>query len=109
MNHAEYPQIIGLAPSVGDGGIQMNHVEFIDDFTPLLNAPTTEILKFRLKEGKSKDDVYNILQSLVPKVAALNNKYAPGTWGQTREEVDRFYLMTGWDSMQVNLFSSPSQ
>lgn len=106
MNRPEYPQIIGLSPSVGAGGIQMNHIEFIHDFIPLFDAPSTEILTLKLKEGKSKEDVYNILQALVPKVAALNDKYAPGSWGQTLEETDKFYLVTGWDSMKVGSFSS---
>ncbi|PPQ95303.1 hypothetical protein CVT25_001034 [Psilocybe cyanescens] len=99
---AEWLKII---QSVKVGESKTSHVDFVKDFTPALTAPTTEILWMTLNEGKTKEDLYNILSTMATKIDAGNAKYAPVTWGPTLEDSNTFYLTIGWDSTKVRLLS----
>ncbi|KDR82944.1 hypothetical protein GALMADRAFT_238635 [Galerina marginata CBS 339.88] len=101
MKHPEYPAVLGLAPSVG-GELKLNHVNYIKDFVPALTAPTTEILGITLKEGKTKEDLENVLNKLAVRIDAANSKYAPVTWGPTVEDPKKFFLSIGWDSAKAH-------
>ncbi|KAF8885684.1 hypothetical protein CPB84DRAFT_1733897 [Gymnopilus junonius] len=107
INNPEYPQVIGLGPSIaskeeGGSGVTVYHVEFINPFEPSQSAPTTEILAITLKEGKTKEDLTNVVNTMSAKINAENPKHAPVTWGQTLEDEQKFYLTIGWDSSDAH-------
>ncbi|PPQ83568.1 hypothetical protein CVT26_003974 [Gymnopilus dilepis] len=105
--HPEYPQIMQLGPCIasaeeGGSGLTLYHVDFIKPYTPSQSAPTTEVLAITLKEGKTKADLWRVLEAITAKIDEENPKYAPVTWGQTLEDEKKFYLTIGWDSSDAH-------
>ena len=86
----------------GGSGLTLYHVDFIKPYTPSQSAPTTEVLAITLKEGKTKADLWKVLEAITAKIDEENPKYAPVTWGQTLEDEKKFYLTIGWDSSDVS-------
>lgn len=95
-----YPAVRDLARSTQDKDVRRANVELNHDFMPALNAPITEILHMKLKEGKTKLELYLVLEVIAAGVHA-EKKYAPATWGPTTENPREFYLFIGWESMEV--------
>ena len=102
MAHPEYPQIIGLGPSVG-GEVSVNHVNFVKDVDASLSAPVTELLAMTLQEGKTADDFAKAGAAIAEQLDIANPTHAPVTWGQTVEDEKKFYTTVGWDSAEVSL------
>jgi len=97
LDHPNYPSIIGCDPSVGTGGVTIKHVEFLQDPIPALIAPVTEIFTMTLKEGKTKEDLYEVLSKIGAKMA-VDAPY-PSALGEIREEPGKGYaLVLGWNS-----------
>lgn len=85
----------------------IKHVEFLQDPFPGLSAPTTEILDMTLKESKTKEDLYDVLNTLASKLD-VDSPYPPVTWGEFREEPGKGYaLVLGWNSSKVSLAFCP--
>ncbi|KAF8885686.1 hypothetical protein CPB84DRAFT_1788151 [Gymnopilus junonius] len=99
MAHPEYPQVTGLVPTIGEGGIKMYHVDFIRDFIPAVSAPSTEILEIALKEGRSKEELFRIItENGVNIEKFLPAEHRPVTLGTTLEDSNKFFGSIGWKS-----------
>ncbi|KAF4617764.1 hypothetical protein D9613_006147 [Agrocybe pediades] len=104
MKRPGYPSVLGFDPSVGEGTFTINHVEFIQDYKPAIDAPCTELLVFNLKEGKSTEDLYHGIDGIASKVHEINAQYAPVAYGEALEKDDRrVYALLGWDSKAKHL------
>ncbi|KAF8885687.1 hypothetical protein CPB84DRAFT_1750097 [Gymnopilus junonius] len=102
--HPEYPHVTHVVPTIGAGGIKMNHVEFNKDFIPAVSAPSTEILEMALKEGKTKGELYTLLGLISSSIDEGNiPEYNPATFGPTVEDSTKFYLTAGWKSSAFHL------
>ncbi|KAF9565779.1 hypothetical protein CPC08DRAFT_747796 [Agrocybe pediades] len=98
-----YPQSTGLMAAMDlTEPLSMNHIEFNRDYLSALTAPVTEIVLLTLNEGKTKEDLNRVFDSLAAKVDEVNSKYEPCAWGQSLEAPDKFYLIIGWDSVQAH-------
>jgi len=85
--------------------VTIKHVEFLQDPFPALIAPITEILTMTLKEGKTKEDLYDVLNILASKMD-VDAPYPPVARGEIREEPGKGYaLILGWNSSKVSLAS----
>jgi len=103
MDHPEYPGIIGLRPSFVPDGVKMKHVQFIQDPFTALSAPITEIADMTLKEGKTKEDLAEVLAVSASNFEA-DAPYLPAAWGESREEPGKGYvLIIGWNSSKEHL------
>jgi hypothetical protein len=84
--------------------VTIKHVEFLQDPIPALIAPVTEIFTMTLKEGKTKEDLYEVLSNIGAKMA-VDAPY-PSALGEIREEPGKGYaLVLGWNSSKVSLAS----
>ena len=103
MDRPNYPHFIGFGPSLGAGGATIKHVEFLQDPFPALTAPVTEILDMTLKAGKTKENLYDVLNLLASKLD-VEAPYPPLARGEVREEPGKGYLLVlGWNSSKVSL------
>lgn len=101
MKHPDYPQMLNLDPCIGEGRLNMNHVEFHSDFKPALSAPTTEVTIMTRKPEVLNELLIGFVDTIAADIDAKNAKYAPVTWGQAKEQDHRYYLIAGWDSPEV--------
>ncbi|KAJ3501216.1 hypothetical protein NLJ89_g9440 [Agrocybe chaxingu] len=86
----------------GPEGVSIVHVTFEQDPTAALTAPCTEIVSLTLREGKTKDDLYATLVAF--RDAGMEKEkgiHPPLTYGQTREDPNKFFLVVGWDNSKV--------
>jgi len=99
-----FPGIIGLGPSIDPEGTKFKciDVNFIQDPFIALSAPTTEIVEMTLKEGKTKEDLYEVLTVLASKLD-VDAPYPPTAWGESQDETKRYGLVLGWNNSKVNL------
>ncbi|KAF9485818.1 hypothetical protein BDN70DRAFT_870708 [Pholiota conissans] len=94
-----YPGIIGLAPIFGEGDRKLYHVDFNESPDAPIGMKVTEVLTMTLKEGKTKEELAEVLSVLAPKITAEEGCTKPLAWGETREEPGKtFFLLLGWES-----------
>ena len=87
------------------GSIQsIDDVEVMEDATPGLNAPVTEIACITLKEGADREVFQTALQKLRSVVNGLGRAKGTwgGSWGPTADDPNKFYAVAGWDSLEVS-------
>lgn len=77
------------------------NVEFDKDHTVAFNAPVTEILTYKLKEGKAKEDLDAVLVELEAHYARAEGIRQPQTYGPVFELPGTFYSVIGWVSHEV--------
>jgi len=112
MDHPEFPDIIGFGPSLGPDGLRFKHIDvnFIQDPFIAFDAPTTEIVEVTLKEGKTKEDLYEVLAVLASQLD-VDAPYPPVAWGESQDEPgERYGLVLGWNSSKehFDLVGQPS-
>lgn len=97
-----YPELAEkLRPALG-GPLTITHVEFDKDHTVAFDAPVTEILATKLKDGKTKED----LDAAIAELGAYFNATAKGirqpqAHGAVFENPGTFNTLIGWDSLEV--------
>jgi hypothetical protein len=103
LNHSGI--IEELHSSFGPDGIK--HINFTQDGPrpfPAITAPVSEILDMTLKEGKTKEDLVEVLAVLAP-MLDVDSPYPPPAWGESHEEPgNRYALLLGWNSAKVSFF-----
>jgi len=110
LDDPEFPGIIGLGPSIFPDEIKVTHVKFIQDPFPALSAPTTEIVYTTLKEGKTQEDLYEVLTVLASKLD-VDAPYPPIAWGESLQEPGkRCGIVLGWNNSKehFDLVERPS-
>ena len=102
MKRPDYPDMVaGLKPFLRDGQMNMRHVEFDNDTNVAFAAPTTAISTLTLTEGQNREHLGVLLKTLGEVLDHGQGSYAPIAWGEIQEEPGKFYLVMGWDSVQV--------
>lgn len=89
-----------LAPALG-GPLAVTHVEFDKDHTVAFDAPITEILTHKLKEGKTKEDLDKVVAEQAAYYADAKGMRHPQAHGPVLETPGAFYSAIGWDSLEV--------
>ena len=90
-----------LKPAIGRGKFLMSHVQFNDDATAALTAPVTEIVGITLKDGYVKQELDDVLRTLKTKVALETGSFSRAMWGPTIEDASKFWLVIGWQNVEV--------
>jgi hypothetical protein len=100
MDSPEYPALIEkLKPALG-GPLAMDHIPFNEDVTNALNAPVTQVITSKLKDGQAKDgllDAGTFTKALNEAVGA----HPPVAFGESKENPGTFIVLIGWDSVEV--------
>ncbi|KAH9480657.1 hypothetical protein JR316_0007257 [Psilocybe cubensis] len=91
----------GILPSMKHDKFLTNYVvHFNNKVLPAMKAPTMEVTFFKLKKGKSKRQLNDILTSVATKPEIAGSPYAPLTWGDVEGTGDQIYLLFGWESLE---------
>lgn len=81
----------------------MSHVEFDKDHTVAFNAPVTEILNHKLKEGKTKEELDRVIAEQAAFYADAKGIRHPQAHGPVLETPGAFISVVGWDSIEVRI------
>ena len=96
-----YPELAEkLRPTLG-GPLTITHVEFDKDHTVAFDAPVTEILTSKLKEGKTKEDLDAAIAELAAHFASAEGIRQPQAHGAVLEAPGTFNTIIGWDTLEV--------
>ncbi|KIK07939.1 hypothetical protein K443DRAFT_604541 [Laccaria amethystina LaAM-08-1] len=102
MDSPEYPALIEkLKPALG-GPLAMDHIPFNEDVTNALNAPVTQVITSKLKDGQAKDgllDAGTFTKALNEAVGA----HPPVAFGESKENPGTFIVLIGWDSVEAHV------
>ncbi|KAJ3542492.1 hypothetical protein NMY22_g3503 [Coprinellus aureogranulatus] len=97
-----YPELTEkLRPALG-GPLNIIHVQFDKDHTVAFNAPVTELLTNKLKEGKTKEDLDSVVAELAKHYESTEGIHQPPVHGPVLEEPGTFVSAIGWDSLEAN-------
>lgn len=103
MDEHVYLRNSGILSSMKYDRLLTNYtVQFDNKVLPALTAPTTEVSLLTLKEGKTKERLIHILNSVATKPEIANSQYGPLTWGDVEGASDKVYLLFGWESVEVS-------
>ncbi|KAH9478066.1 hypothetical protein JR316_0010303 [Psilocybe cubensis] len=107
-NSPGFGTLLTAFEQVRSGPSQSYFVAFNQDFIPALSAPTTEILRMSILDGKSTEDLESIVGTIKGRIDSGNEKFAPVAWGpivknQEGEDGKQFYLVIGWESVKAHV------
>ena len=106
MDNKELYPVLGKATASWfkpDGPPTMLHVRPTSEPYKAFEAPVTEIAWFTLKEGQSKSELEQLVDTLDKAIGAAGEAkgvYSPA-WGPTVEKDNVLGLFIGWSSVQV--------
>lgn len=109
MDHKDYPEVgEKLKPLLG-GEPKMVHIAFGDDTRPALTYPLTQVTTLELKDKQDpekKEAFKTAMVEMIDDCHRLPNakQRASFCFGETREHPGTFYLLGGWNSVEVRIF-----
>ncbi|KAI0654789.1 hypothetical protein C8Q70DRAFT_925142 [Cubamyces menziesii] len=107
MDNKELYPVLGKATASWfkpDGPPTMLHVRPTSEPYKAFEAPVTEIAWFTLKEGQSKSELEQLVDTLAKAIGAAGEAkgvYSPA-WGPTVEKDNVLGLFIGWSSVQTH-------
>ncbi|KAI0831719.1 hypothetical protein BC628DRAFT_1310792 [Trametes gibbosa] len=109
MNDPEtYPKLgiaVGLFfDSVKKGKSALIHIHPTSEPSKAFEAPVTELAIFTVQEGKSKDELFELVETLgkAMNVAGEADGVHFASWGPVVEQPDAFALFIGWTSVDAH-------
>ena len=86
-------------------GVYVHDITFNNEPYPALNAPTTEIAVWTLKEDTDRSIFQEKLDAFIQIVKGLDASKGvrPGGWGPVAQNDRQFCVMLGWDSLEVRV------
>lgn len=90
-----------LKPALA-GKLDRHHFETTADPNISLSAQTLELVSFALKEGKSKEVLFERIGSLTKELDKATGAYPPCVWGESLEVSGILVMLVGWDSRQAS-------
>ncbi len=85
------------------GEFTRDHIDVTVDPSAALTAPVVEIATLTLKDGASAEKLLSAGGDFTKTLDSAPGSHAPAIWGQSVENKNKFFLVVGWDSLEVIL------
>ncbi|KAJ7256877.1 hypothetical protein B0H12DRAFT_1232777 [Mycena haematopus] len=79
-----------------------HHIHFTGDPTAALSAPVTVLGVATLKAGESPEKMAALGKEFAEALDATAGTHKPAVYGQSIEDKNKFFLITGWDSVEAH-------